>query len=170
MPKVELRDLVAADPFKLAAILSDPLVRKHMPLADGEVTSAWVVSWRKNKISQWPAGFDLGPWAVYVDDRLAGWGGLQPEPDSSAENPSDAGLAMVLAPEFWGVGIQATQLALSSFLERIKASNRQIERVFIDFPESRRAGRVLERFGFVLFAQADIAGVMFNRYELRLID
>jgi RimJ/RimL family protein N-acetyltransferase len=38
-----------------------------------------------------------GPWAFLVDNKFAGWGGLQYE-------NGDADLALVLHPQYWGFG------------------------------------------------------------------
>ena len=164
MAIISFRSLLTADSSRLARILSDPRVLRHMPLADSTVDADWVENWKAAKVTQWPTAA-LGPWAVYVDDQLAGWGGLQPE-----DHSSDAGLAMVLAPEYWGYGVEAMQLAISKFRSIVTEAEVTVSRILVEFPETRHAERALAKFGFVPIDSVDIGGVMFNRYALSLID
>lgn len=165
MQEIQLRSLLEADAAQLALILSDPKVRQHMPLAAGDVDAAWVEDWRIAKTSQWLDAAGLGPWAVFIDRQLAGWGGVQPEDD-----PRDAGLAMVLAPDYWGYGIAATQLVIEKFRTALASTSLQIERLLVEFPETRHAEKVLSKFGFVPIDPVYIGGIVFNRYALPLID
>lgn len=78
-------------------LLNAPSLRTHL-VAHPEFDSASIADWVKYKIE-----LDAAPGcrirAVYVDDVLAGWCGIQPD-----ENGHE--LAIVIGPAFWGVGLR----------------------------------------------------------------
>jgi len=68
-----------------------------MPLAkDSLFDEKQCLAWVKGKEKQWQ-DHGYGPWAFLVDNKFAGWGGLQYE-------DGDADLALVLHPQYWGFG------------------------------------------------------------------
>lgn len=131
----------------LLEVLNDARIARHMPLW-GEFTPEGVREWALAKASlDVPDG--LGPQAVYVDGRFAGWAGIQPEdfgPD----------FAVVLAPWAWGAGA----LVAEQLLARAAAAG--LPEVFIALPPTRHADRVVGRLGFTRVAD-DVDGFVVYR-------
>jgi [ribosomal protein S5]-alanine N-acetyltransferase len=97
MPKgIEFKRLSEVDRCDIIALMNNPLVRRHMPLAKGGFNSADCDRFVAAKERLWDA-HGYGPWAFMVDGEFAGWGGLQPE-------GGDVDLGLVLHPKFWGAG------------------------------------------------------------------
>ncbi|MEO2052429.1 GNAT family N-acetyltransferase [Flagellimonas beolgyonensis] len=94
--KIELTRLSSVKSSDIIDLMNHPLVRRQMPLFDGEFKPRDCDSFVAAKEKLW-ADFGFGPWAFLVDGQFAGWGGLQPE-------EGDADLALVLHPDFWGCG------------------------------------------------------------------
>jgi hypothetical protein len=80
----------------LLQVLNEPALRKH--LIDHEIfNSNSIKKWIKAKLEiDSAAGCCIR--AIYIDEELAGWCGIQPD-DHGYE------LAIVIASKFWGVGI-----------------------------------------------------------------
>ncbi len=93
---VVFRRLSEVDPADIIALMNDPLVRRHMPLARGAFGPAECERFVAAKERLW-AEHGYGPWAFVIGGAFAGWGGLQPEGE-------DVDLGLVLRPEFWGAG------------------------------------------------------------------
>src|SRR5687767_5301069 len=102
---LEFRRLPEVDPADLVALMGDPRVRRHLPLARGEFGPAECASFVEGKESLWRE-HGYGPWAFLIDGEFAGWGGMQPEGD-------DADLALILKPEFWGYGREVYEAVLA---------------------------------------------------------
>ena len=81
---------------ELVALLTDPDVRRHMPLAGDHWDEASATDWARAKDAQWQEN-GYGPWAIRIDGSFAGWGGYQKEGD-------EADLGLVLLPGQWGHG------------------------------------------------------------------
>jgi [ribosomal protein S5]-alanine N-acetyltransferase len=96
MHEITFTRLTDADPAALVRLMNDQLVRRQMPLTSDGFDLDDAAEFVADKESLWTEhGF--GPHAIWIDGRLAGWGGLQPE-------GSDAEIALVLHPDFWGSG------------------------------------------------------------------
>ena len=76
-PRLEFKRLSEVPIVDLTALLNDPKVARHMPLA-GLFTEATTKDWVKAKEAQWDEN-GYGPWALYVGGAFAGWGGFQKE-------------------------------------------------------------------------------------------
>lgn len=152
-PTVTFVRLSAVDPAALIALMNDPRVRRHLPLARGvfgpEACAAFVAA--KERI--WHEhGF--GPWAFYADGVLAGWGGLQPEGD-------DIDLGIVLHPDYWGLGPGLyARLAAEAF------GTLGARSVTVLLPRTRKHTAALERAGLVLDGEVVVEGVPFRRFRL----
>ena len=66
------------DPAEYVRLHAHPLVRRHMPLSQEVFTLDECREWIQGKESMWEE-HGIGPWAILIDGRFAGWGGLQPE-------------------------------------------------------------------------------------------
>src|SRR5687768_4532632 len=95
-PRIVFKRLSEIEPADIIALMSDPRVRRHMPLARGDFGPAECARFVAAKERLW-AEHGYGPWAFVIDGEFAGWGGLQPEGD-------EVDLGLVLRPGYWGAG------------------------------------------------------------------
>lgn len=129
----QLRPLADVPAELLLTVLNDERIARHMPLW-GTFTPDSVAEWVRTKTHH-SAGEGLGPQAVWMDGRLAGWAGIQPEdygPD----------LAVVLAPWAWGIGAAVADELM------LRAAAAGLAEVFIALPSTRRADHVVTQRGF----------------------
>ena len=94
--ELEFLPMREIDPEEYVRLHAHPLVRRHMPLMQDDFDLETCREWIRGKESMW-AEYGIGPWAITIDGRFAGWGGLQPE-------GGEADLGLVLHPDFWGAG------------------------------------------------------------------
>jgi hypothetical protein len=153
MRRIELASLREAPVDQLWAILRDPRIARHMPLHDPSISVSWVEQWVESKMSQWPDE-SMGPWAIYLDGTLAGWGGYQPD-DGVAE------LAVVLKPDSWGAG----QEIVSAINVRWTEVGNSLPRRFY-LPKSRRVLHLAKRFSFHKVGETSLGDTTFDVYEL----
>ncbi|MET3768573.1 RimJ/RimL family protein N-acetyltransferase [Marisediminicola sp. UYEF4] len=153
MTSLELARLTDVATDDLVALMTHPLMRRHMPLLGDRFTESDARAFVACKERLW-AEHGYGPWAIYPDGRFAGWGGLQPE-------AGDADLARVLHPHFWGRGRQI----YDEFIRRAFGEMGFV-RVTALLPSSRVAPRALERLGFRRDGEVDLNGERFARYVL----
>ncbi len=150
---IEFKRLPEVDPADLIALMNDPRVRRHMPLARGTFGPAECARFVAAKERLW-AEHGYGPWAFVIGGAFAGWGGLQPE-------GSDVDLGLVLRPEFWGAGRALYERLVASAFEELRAPS-----VVILLPPSRvRVSGVLQ-LGFRPDGEVQVAGERFVRYRL----
>lgn len=152
--RIEFGRLSDIDPAEIIALNTNPLVRRHMPLAGADFGEAECREWVAGKENQWEE-HRYGPWAFVVDGRFAGWGGLQYE-------DGDADLGLVLHPDYWGIG-------RTICLEIIRRAFQEMElpSITILLPPSRTRVRGILRLGFRPDGEAAIRGWRFIRYRLR---
>lgn len=93
---LELKRLTEVDPIDIISLNNNPDVLRQMPLGSANFDLAKAKEWVQQKDAQWQQ-YGYGPWAFLIDQKFAGWGGLQYE-------DGDADLALVLHPDFWGSG------------------------------------------------------------------
>lgn len=151
-PAIRLGRLTEIPTSAVSSLLNEPRNARHMPLA-GRFDDAQSAEWVRSKDAQWE-DHGYGPWAVFVNEEFAGWGGFQRED----EGPD---FALVLFPSFWGVGADVTRAALEAGFSEFG-----FDEVFVALPYSRSPGRVMERFGFTVVSGGEIDGVPFRRYRL----
>lgn len=137
----------------LRELLNDTSVTNHMPLAE-PVTTQWVEEWKNQKSRLWDDP-ELGPWAVYIDDRFAGWAGLQPD------GPNQAELAVVLKVWAWGLGKDVTRAVLAKW-----RSYGRTENLVIYLPESRPLELLQKRFSWELVGYQEFNGVRFAQFRI----
>lgn len=151
--KIVLQPLETAQTQDLVVLLNDPRVTKHMPLAE-KVDAAWVETWKRGKSSLWQTP-QHGPWAVYLDERFAGWAGLQPDEAESAE------LAVVLHVWAWGRGSEIKKVVLNRWFELMPN-----HKVFVYLPKTRKAEQIAVRLGLRFDKEISFGQTTFERYEL----
>lgn len=134
-------------------LLNDPIVNRHMPLADTRYTEASIAEWAAGKDRQWDTN-GYGPWAIRIDGKFAGWSGFQKEdygPD----------LALVLKPEFFGFGKQVFDALVES------RHSLGIDAIYILLPDSRRKLAAIRRLGFIHDGSVEYDGHPFQKYKLQ---
>lgn len=144
-----LRDIARVD---IIDLMNHPRVRQYMPLLNGGFGDTEYQQFLMAKEKMWAtAGY--GPWAIEVDGQFAGWGGLQPE-------HGDADLALVLHPNYWGIGPGLCKKMLRYGFERMG-----FESVTVLLPPGRTRQRALTRLGFELDGVLLLSSERFYRYR-----
>jgi len=146
LSNIEIADIIS--------LLTNDRVLKHMPLAkDSLFDEKQCLDWVKGKEKQWQE-HGYGPWAFLVDNKFAGWGGLQYE-------DGDADLALVLHPKYWGLGKKI-------FNEIIrKAFNEMgMESITILLPPTRNKLKGVYLLGFEFESEIMLSGECFIKYRL----
>lgn len=134
------------------ALLTDPDVRRHMPLAGDGWTEASATDWARSKDRQWQEN-GYGPWAIRVDGAFAGWGGFQKEGE-------EVDLGLVLLPGHWGHGAQI-------FTEMVSRGRQmELSPITILLPPSRTRMKGLARLGFTPDGAFDYDGQRFLKFRL----
>ena len=150
---IQLRRLPEIDPAEIIALMNDPQVRRHLPLASGHFGPAECERFVESKEKMWHQhGF--GPWAFVQNDEFIGWGGLQPE-------DNDADIGLILRPQSWGVGRHLYEVIVSFAFQELG-----LDSVIAMLPPTRSRGGGLQWLGFELDGEALIAGERFVRFRL----
>jgi len=125
-----------------------------MPLAkDSLFDEKQCLDWVKEKEKQWQ-DHGYGPWAFLVDNKFAGWGGLQYE-------NGDADLALVLHPQYWGFGKKIfNQIIRRAFNEM------GMESITILLPPTRNKLKRIYLLGFEFESEIMLSGELFIKYRL----
>ncbi len=153
--ELEFRHLTEAPAEAMIALMNDARVRRHLLFETAEFTPGDYAAFIAAKTAMWgDAGY--GPWAIYLDDRFAGWGGFQPE----AGEPD---LGLVLHPDFWGEGA-----GIYRELLRRGFGELGFESVTILLPPGRKHERAVERMGFTSEGRYERGvGKVYERYRMR---
>jgi len=150
---LKLTCLSEIDSADIIALHTDPRVLRHLPLAGGDFDESECKKWVEGKERQWTVN-GYGPWAFRIDGIFAGWGGLQ------LEN-GDAGLAMVLSPEYWGCGKAIYRVLTTKAFDEMGFAS-----ITALLPPSRACAKSMHRLGFQTDGQVEISGTPFDRYRL----
>lgn len=150
---LEFKKLSQIEPSHIVELNNHPAVLRQMPLGSPNFDIEKSILWAKDKDSQWDDN-GYGPWAFVIDGVFAGWGGLQKEGD-------DADLALVLHPNYWGVGkIIYTEIIRRAFDEM------NIESITILLPHSRKVTKTVSRYGFKPDGDVCFGDISFQRFRL----
>ena len=141
------------DPEEFIRLHAHPLVRRHMPLCQDDFDLDSCREWIGDKERMW-AEHGIGPWAIRIDGRFAGWGGLQPE-------DGEADLGLVLHPDFWGAG-----KAILEEIIRWAFNEKGIRSLTILLPPTRKHVKGILRLGFKPDGTTLVDDEMFLRYRL----
>lgn len=145
-----LTEVAKADVIEL---MNNPLVRRQMPLLTGAFNNAEYKKFIADKEGLWIKD-GYGPWAFVVDGAFAGWGGLQQE-------NGDADLALVLHPNYWGIGKKI-------YLEIVRRAFNQmnLSSITVVLPTTRVRVKGLLSLGFEEDGELIIKEERFIRYRL----
>ena len=150
---LELKLLRSAPRELVIEQMNDARVRRHLPLATEDFNDAAYNRFLAGKEAMW-SNHGYGPWAFYMDNRYAGWGGLQPD-DGEAE------LALVLCPWAFGYGRLIAAKVIDWGFQELG-----LERILIYLPESRSVERFLSNSGFKRDTDISIHENTFSRFIL----
>ena len=150
---IEFKRLTEINISEIIELMNNPLVRRHMPLAQGHFDEAACSAFIVAKDQIWKE-HGYGPWAFVVNGAFVGWGGLQPE-------HNDVEVALVLHPKAWGLG-----KALFDEIIRRAFGEMGLSSVVVLFPPSRTRVKALLRSGFKSDGELEIEGKRFLRYRL----
>ncbi|MGF6592034.1 GNAT family N-acetyltransferase [Pseudomonas sp. 2835] len=132
---------------------NNPRVLRHMPLGRPDFDETKCAAWVAEKESQWLVN-GYGPWAFLVDQKFAGWGGLQ-------LTEGDADLALVLHTHYWGCG-----KAIFAEIVRRAFQEMGLESVTVLLAPSRTRVQGMLRLGFQQDGEVCLDGMRFVRYRL----
>lgn len=141
------------DPAEYMRLHAHPLVRRHMPLSMDDFNQDDCREWIKGKERMW-AEHGIGPWAIMINGRFAGWGGLQLE-------AGEADLGLVLHPDYWGAG-----KVIIDTLIRWAFNEKGISSLTILLPPTRKHVKGILRLGFKPDGETLVDGELFIRYRL----
>lgn len=145
-----LSDVSSAD---IIALMTDPRMRKHMPLLGAAFDDSACRAFVEAKERAWEE-FGYGVWAFMLDGHFAGWGGIQDE-------NGDPDLALVLHPDYWGSGRAIYDAVLEKAFNEIGFTY-----VTVLLPPTRKNLAALERLGFERDGSTTIEGSEFIRFRL----
>ena len=153
--KLEFKRLTEIYVEDIMKLNNNPKVLAQMPLGSPNFDYETALKWANEKNAQW-AQHGYGPWAFVIDDKFAGWGGLQFE-------DGDADLALVLHPDYWGTGkIIYNEIIKRAFTELGLTS------VTILLPFSRTNLKAIYRMGFEFEKEIELDGIPFKRFRLSI--
>lgn len=150
---ISFRPLAEAGQERLVRLMSDPRVYRYMPLSSGSFTPADCDGFLAAKAKLW-ADHGYGPWALFLGEDFAGWGGFQWE-------DGDADLGLVLAPDFWGAGQRLAIAMLDKGFGEMGFPS-----VTALLPPGRPHVGALLRAGFVADSETTINDKRFLRFRL----
>ena len=152
--QLEFAELASIEPLQVIDLMNNPLVRRQMPLLQGEFGEDEYKAFINAKTKLWDEhGF--GPQAFLANGQFAGWGGLQPE-------NGEIDLALVLHPTFWGLGKKIYQMLIHEAFETMK-----LQSVTVLFPPGRTRIQGFLRLGFQPENEIEINGQTFIKYRLK---
>lgn len=145
------------DPADIRVLMNNRMVARYLPLLTGEFTHEQCSAFVAAKKQMWQEE-GYGPWAFIIDNKFAGWGGLQPE-------NGEADFALVLHPDYWGFGRRIFNLV------KHKAFNELgIPSIMVLLPPERHNANAILRFGFEEVDSVDISGKVFRRFYCKKPD
>lgn len=150
MKKINFENFKNTTPKDFLAILNDDTLRKHLinhPYFDVSSINEWMEE--KSKIDTLP---NCRIRAVYINNTLAGWCGIQPD-DNGAE------LAIVLSQAFWGYGISIFKI-LMGWAEELKHKE-----VVFHLLDSRSEYKALKRIASKV-EKTELLGACFTTYHI----
>lgn len=151
---IEFKRLTEVGKSEIIDLMNNPLVRRQMPLIRNQFTERDCDEFIAAKERLW-SEYGFGPWALVIDGKFAGWGGLQPE-------NGEADLGLVLHPDHWGMGkVLYKEIIGRAFGEM------GFETVTVLLPPTRSRVRALLRLGFEQDGDLKLGGERFIRYRLK---
>lgn len=153
---IEFKSLLEVDKSEVIALLNNPLVRRHMPLAKELIDETGYASFISAKEEIWSKN-GYGPWACFLDTKFIGWAGFQPEQE-------DVEIALVLHPDHWGNGRYIYKELFRQGFEELGFSS-----IIVLFPPSRKNIRGLFLLGFERDGEVFYDDEKFLRFRLNRV-
>lgn len=150
---IQFKRLSEVDHKDLIDLMNNPLVRRQMPLLKGIFTEEDCAGFIAAKEQIW-SEHGYGPWAFVIDGKFVGWGGLQPE-------QGEADLALVLHPDFWGVGKRLYQTIVDEAFDSM-----ELETITVLLPPTRTRISGLVSLGFIEDGILKVSNNEFVMYRL----
>ncbi|MCH9633285.1 MAG: hypothetical protein S4CHLAM7_00080 [Chlamydiae bacterium] len=158
MPKfkndeIQFKKLEEVNKEELMDLMNNPLVRRQLPLAKEAFDENAYKKFIRIKNNLW-IEHGYGPWAFFINQKFAGWGGLQYE-------EGDPDLALILHPKYWGAGKSIYKKIIA------KAFNEMgFESITALLPISRKHDKALLRLNFKPDGQTTLENELFIRFRL----
>ena len=154
---LRLRSFDFPDADRLFEILSKPGVLDYFPprpplTRDGveRMIGRILQEWKEN---------GYGVWAIEVDGRLAGRGGLQYLPETD-----ETEVDFIIDPDFWGRGLAT---AVGEAALRFGFGELGVSRIIgLVHPDNAASSRVLEKIGMTLDCRTEYFGMVVDRYAI----
>ncbi|GAA2992155.1 hypothetical protein [Actinokineospora diospyrosa] len=151
--EIEFVRLTEVAPADIVALLDDPAVRGHLPLASGRFDEGACRGWVAAKEAIWDEQ-GYGPWGFVANGVFLGWGGPQPE-------GRDVDVALVLHKHAWGLG----ERIYREVIRRVFADPER-DSVTVLLPPTRGRAHALLRLGYSADGEVEIDGHVFRRFRL----
>ncbi|PIK13500.1 GNAT family N-acetyltransferase [Halobacteriovorax sp. JY17] len=152
MSEIKLIHLFEVKEQEIVDLMNNNMVKKHMPLLNKGFSAEDCKTFLKSKKEIWDE-HGYGPWAFLIDDKFAGWGGLQPE-------NGEADFALVLHPKYWGYGKKIFNKIKNWAFNEI-----DIETITALFPPGRTNSKAIKHLGFIDDGELTIDGELFLRFR-----
>ncbi|MEC7753913.1 MAG: GNAT family N-acetyltransferase [Bacteroidota bacterium] len=150
---IEFKRLSEVEKSEIIDLMNNSLVRRQMPLLKDDFNEILCDKFISAKEQLWTE-YGYGPWAFVINNRFAGWGGLQPE-------NGEADLALVLHPDYWGVGkVLYKEIINRAFGEM------GLNSITILLPPTRTRINALLRLGFKKDGELEIDNEQFFKFRL----
>ena len=150
---IEFKRLSEVEKSEIIDLMNNSLVRRQMPLLKDDFNEILCDKFISAKEQLWTE-YGYGPWAFVINNRFAGWGGLQPE-------NGEADLALVLHPDYWGVGkVLYKEIINRAFGEM------GLNSITILLPPTRTRNNALLRLGFKKDGELEIDNEQFFKFRL----
>lgn len=153
MDQIKFVHLHEIEKQKLIELMNNEMVGKQLPLLADGFSAKNCLDFLKSKKQLWDE-YGYGPWAFLIENKFAGWGGLQPE-------NGEADFALVLHPKFWGWGHQIFNKTKEHAFRKMNLNS-----ITILLPPSRPNSKAVTRFGFIEDGELVINGEIFLRFRL----
>ncbi len=153
MTSIIFTDLKNIPRKEFIALMNNKDVGKQLPLMTGRFSEDDYIDFIQEKRNLWLT-HGYGPQAYLIDEKFAGWGGLQ------FEN-GDADFALILHPNFWGWGKRIFDITIDKAFNEMNLTS-----ITVLFPPSRKNKKALLRFGFIEDETVHIKEQNFIRYRL----
>lgn len=151
--KLQFKRLSEVHKSDIIELMNNQKVNRQMPLMIHEFSDADCEKFIESKEEHW-VKYGFGLWAFVIDEHFFGWGGLQMEND-------EPDLALVLHPDYWGMGKQIFQLIIDKAFTELRLNS-----ITILLPFSRTRINGVLRLGFRKEGETIISNHRFNRFRL----
>lgn len=153
MSEIKVVHLYEIEEEKIIDLMNNGSVTKYLPLLSGKFSEEDCREFLRAKRKLWiEHGF--GPWAFFIDQEFAGWGGLQPE-------QGEADFALVLHPKYWGWGLRVFREVKDRAFNKMNLNS-----ITALLPPNRKNLKAITRFGFVEEGEVKVNGETFRKFRL----